>query len=73
MRQADVMDLVRRKINRLTVVSYYGRAGKNNRHHYNCLCDCGAERVVTRSALIRGQVVSCGCYQKEQLKLRGKK
>ena len=69
----DANDLVGKKINRFTVLSYYGRAGKNKYHHYNCRCDCGELRVIVRSALLRAQTMSCGCYHKEQLKLRGKK
>jgi hypothetical protein len=31
-----------------------------------CACDCGAEKLVTPSALRRGDVRSCGCAQAER-------
>lgn len=31
-----------------------------------CRCDCGNEKTVDYSALIRGTIISCGCYGKEQ-------
>lgn len=38
---------------------------KNGKTHWVCLCDCGSVKVVRQDHLIRGEVVSCGCYQKE--------
>lgn len=29
---------------------------------WNCICDCGKEKVVYRGHLLRGVIVSCGCY-----------
>lgn len=33
---------------------------------YLCHCDCGNEVSVHRYNLLRGETVSCGCYQKER-------
>lgn len=32
---------------------------------WNCLCDCGAERIVPSSYLRSGTSSSCGCYRRE--------
>jgi len=33
--------------------------------HWNCICSCGKEKVVSGGALKGGKSISCGCYQKE--------
>lgn len=33
--------------------------------YYNCICDCGNEKIVERNSLFSGETKSCGCYQKE--------
>lgn len=37
---------------------------------WNCRCDCGNECVAMGSHLTTGHTVSCGCVQRENLKLR---
>lgn len=37
----------------------------NGKTHWMCLCDCGGQKVVRQDHLLRGEVVSCGCYQRE--------
>lgn len=32
-----------------------------------CVCDCGKEKLIMAQSLIRGSIVSCGCYQKERI------
>lgn len=34
---------------------------------YLCRCDCGTEKIVRGESLRKGDIVSCGCYQKEQV------
>lgn len=34
---------------------------------YLCRCDCGTEKIVRGESLRKGDIVSCGCYQKEQI------
>ena len=34
---------------------------------WNCLCDCGAKKIISGNGLIRGLVVSCKCLHREQL------
>lgn len=62
-------DLTGRRFGRLVAVKYTGR-------HYGdtmwiCKCDCGQEITTSRSQLIRGRAVDCGCLAKaERLELR---
>jgi predicted nucleic acid-binding Zn ribbon protein len=34
---------------------------------YICLCDCGTEKLIRKVHLTRGMIISCGCYQREQI------
>ena len=56
------LDLTGQRFARLIVVS---RApdGPNNRTRWNCLCDCGATRVVPTISLRCGNTRSCGCLK----------
>jgi hypothetical protein len=39
---------------------------KNGRSYWNCVCDCGKEKVVCGHSIVRRSAVSCGCYHKAQ-------
>lgn len=52
-----------KKYNRLTVVSFHHK--ENKREYYLCKCDCGKEKIVNKTELVRGKVKSCGCLRKE--------
>lgn len=61
------INLTGQRFGRLTVL---GRA-ENGRHkeiRYNCVCDCGTQRIVFRNSLISGSTQSCGCLQKTYVK-----
>lgn len=57
------LNLQGQKFGRLTAIRDVG--SKNNRRMWLCLCDCGAEVVVSSSALKWDGAKSCGCLQKE--------
>lgn len=58
-----VTDLSGKKFGRWTVLS---KAEKRNSHIYwNCICDCGVERVVLAQNLLSRRSTSCGCYNRE--------
>lgn len=40
---------------------------------YKCLCDCGNLKLIRKAHLTNGTIISCGCYQKEQLGNRRRK
>lgn len=65
------VSLIGKKFNRLTVVK---RVIKNNDKHiyYLCKCDCGGEKIVRQDHLSRNNIVSCGCYNREQSSIRCK-
>jgi len=60
LREHRAHDLAGRRFNRWRVISYGGR-GYKNRIAWNCVCDCGTERVVETWPLVNGDSQSCGC------------
>lgn len=54
-------DLTGRRYGLLTVIGLSGQRSAQGRALYLCRCDCGGERLATRSNLERGEIVSCGC------------
>lgn len=50
-------DLSGRKFGHLTVISLYGVSG--GKRSWNCICDCGNERIVRTDKLKSGEVSSC--------------
>lgn len=57
------IDLVGKQFGRWTVLSLSTK--ESTVLHWNCICSCGKEKVVSGGALKGGKSVSCGCYQKE--------
>ncbi|MBW2021238.1 MAG: hypothetical protein JRI65_14810, partial [Deltaproteobacteria bacterium] len=52
------------KYNRLTLLHL---SHKHNRHQYwHIVCDCGNEKVISVSDVIRGTTKSCGCLLREK-------
>lgn len=41
------------------------KQGPNRSRLVDCRCDCGTEREVDWSSLVRGRSRSCGCFQRE--------
>lgn len=63
-------DLTGMRFERWTVLSEAGRL--NGGVSWNCLCDCGVEKVVRSSSLVDGLSGSCGCLQKENTAEKGR-
>lgn len=62
-----IIDITGQTFGRLTVISHAGRA--NDRAAlWNCVCSCGAERVVIGKKLRSGHTQSCGCYAKDRIR-----
>ena len=60
-----VVDLTGKKFGRLTVMGF----DVNNQYrarYWNCICDCGENKVVRGSHLTSAATVSCGCYKIDQ-------
>ena len=61
-------DLTNQKFGMLTAIKRVGDKISSSGEHYTmwlCKCDCGNEKVVARSALIKGETRSCGCIKGE--------
>lgn len=60
-----MLDIAGHRYGRLRVLSLAG-VSKTCGSKWACLCDCGAEKVVTAQALQRGATISCGCARLDQ-------
>jgi hypothetical protein len=56
-------DLTGQKFNLLTVKSY--AYSKDNRPYWNCICECGKEKVILGKDLKSGHTKSCGCLNQK--------
>lgn len=63
------VDRTGRRYGRLLVVSFAGQT-HDKKSKWNCVCDCGNKNVATGANLHRGTIVSCGCFAREQSRLR---
>lgn len=57
-------DLTGQKFGRLLVSSFAG-LGSRRRALWNCVCECGAHRIVRGCSLRGGHTVSCGCWKRD--------
>lgn len=44
------------------VVQSRGTNGKGGSYRWNCVCDCGSQKLVWAQSLKQGRSTSCGCY-----------
>jgi hypothetical protein len=56
-------EVVNKRFGRLYVQSYSRQV--KSRTYYLCVCDCGATKETIAYKLLRGLLVSCGCYHQE--------
>jgi hypothetical protein len=59
-----IKDLSGQKFSRITVISL-NRSGNGGKTYWNCICECGSEKVIRGDGIVSGAVLSCGCYCKE--------
>jgi len=71
LRQRMTINMTGKRIGLLVVIRQDGYA-KNRQAMWQCLCDCGTTTTVNGSSLRRGDVVSCGCYNRGKSKKNGK-
>ena len=60
-------DLTGRRFGRLTVIEFAGKT-KDRKTTWNCLCDCGNEKIIIGKNLKNGNTKSCGCLHAEKFK-----
>lgn len=65
-------DLTGEKFERLTVVEFVG-FNKYRDAIWKCVCDCGREKNVPESSLLKGHSKSCGCLHSEVLAERNRR
>lgn len=65
-------DITNQVFGRLTVKL---RASNNKYGHaqWECICSCGATKIIPVGSLRSGRTTSCGCYHKEQVTTHGLK
>jgi hypothetical protein len=65
-----LIDITGHRYARLTVIRMSGR--KNGRPLWRCQCDCGNKITVGANALRMGNTKSCGCFNLEVARRKGK-
>jgi predicted nucleic acid-binding Zn ribbon protein len=77
MKSKEPINYIGKKFGRLTVIERVEDAiipsTKKHVVRYRCLCDCGNEKIIRKLHLTNGSIISCGCYQREQLGNRRRK
>lgn len=58
-------ELIGKKFTKLTVTSFAYYNDKN-RDFWNCICECGNEKIIRGASLKAGNTKSCGCLIKEK-------
>ena len=64
-----VIDLQNKRFGRWLVLNKV-ESTKGGLARWLCICDCGTQKIVIGSNLLRGMTTSCGCYNKEKAKER---
>lgn len=64
------IDLTGKRFGRLVAVKRHGETHKGEFAKWDCLCDCGNQKIVSSECLRYGRTKSCGCMQRELAKLR---
>lgn len=62
-----VHDLLGQRFGKLTVIAR-AENDKFNKARWLCQCDCGNQKIINGSSLLRGLTTSCGCAKKQKLK-----
>lgn len=65
-----VRDLTGERFGSLVIIGLAERRDSHGHSYYKCKCDCGKEKVISRSHLVTGASRSCGCKIAEASKSR---
>ena len=67
---AHLIDMTGMRFGKLIVVERAASNPQAQRAMWRCVCDCGNERIATRTALIKGYCKSCGCLRSVKMELQ---
>lgn len=67
-KRKSFIDLTGNKYTRLTVIGFAG--SRHRKSYWNCLCECGNEKIIRSDPLKDGSIRSCGCLNKEKTRER---
>lgn len=67
------IDITGNKYNRLTVIRIHPQRTKSNHILWECVCECGIEKLVEGQDLKSGKVKSCGCLNREKAAAKNRK
>lgn len=60
------IEIAGRRFGKLVVLKKIGKSGrKEGRQKWLCRCDCGNEKIISKTSLLQGVTNSCGCLFKE--------
>jgi hypothetical protein len=64
----DVNDIINKQFGKLIVVKFFKKERYRNRfnYFYECKCECGNIKIVSRISLITFHTNSCGCLHSKQ-------
>ena len=64
--KSKAKDMVGKRFGRLLTISRFGSTSSRGAT-WSCICDCGNAPVVAGVSLRNGDIVSCGCYNRDRL------
>ena len=67
------IDITGQKYHRLTVMRIHPTRSKSNHILWECICECGTEKLVEGQDLKSGKVKSCGCLNREKAAAKNRK
>ena len=62
-----IKDLTKQRYGRLYVLEKTEMKNNNGSTIFKCQCECGNIKLASSNDLIQGNIVSCGCKQRENL------
>jgi hypothetical protein len=68
------VDITGKRFGRLVAIAvdHTVKYSKDVVQHWLCKCDCGNTAIAAKPSLLRGAIVSCGCYAREKAREIGK-
>lgn len=68
-----LIDLTGQRFGRLTVKCRSELNEASGQPQWECVCDCGADKIVRGRHLRQEKIVSCGCHARDKARVTGRK